>query len=426
MKPRTHSVRMSFLVLIFVANVAGRAMGQCVADDAGILNARYAEGQSSIYVSLTSRVNMTDLQTTGAAAQWNLIDITATPSVNVTIIGVKPTGLLNNETTSVTLSFSGPLNVNHEYMLAAPHLTFLGCKPKDGATPRTVVKIRLTSSATPPISAPSTPEKHYFPRGKAEDRNDSNFYLSGSIEGAKGGKAQYSADIKIEIPYVLSDSGNFDVRPYFNLKTSTAEDADPDSMNFGGKFAVNFFNRTSGPVRYLLFTPAAGFEADTSFENVNLLTSQVLTFGIPGNKHTFKKRVRILPFIGYEVGRNVKSPVKEGEDRTISRGLVGATFYAAYDRTEDSGISFQLDYIRRFLLAREISFEKDDNDKFVPLAVGKGPRDYLKATAEYSFSKFAGLALSYEYGRLPPNFELVNHKYSLGLVVKFKTKFGAE
>jgi hypothetical protein len=399
-------------------------MGQCVADDAGILNARYTEGQSSIYVSLTSRVNTTDVQTTGTANQWNLIDITATPSVNLTIMGVKPTGLLNNETTSVTLSFSGTLNVNHEYMLAAPNLTFLGCKAE--AIPRAVVKINLTTSATPPVSMTSTPKKNYFPRGKAEDRNDSNVYLSGNIEGAKGGKAQYSTDLKIEIPYVLSDSGNFDVRPYFNLKTSTAEDADPDSMNFGGKFAINFFNRKDGPVRYLLFTPAGGFEADTSFENVNLLTSQVLTCGIPGNKHTFKKRVRILPFIGYEVGRNVKSPVKEAEDRAISRGLVGATFYAAYDRTEDSGISFQLDYVRRFLLAREISFKKDDNDKFVPVAVGKGPRDYLKATAEYSFSKFAGLALSYEYGSLPPNFELVTHKYSLGLVVKFKTKFGAE
>jgi hypothetical protein len=59
----------------------------------------------------------------------------------------------------------------------------------------------------------------------------------------------------------------------------------------------------------------------------------------------------------------------------------------------------------------------------IALPIGRGPRDYVKATMEFDFSDFTGATINYEYGRLPPNFELVDSKYSLGLVYKFKTKF---
>jgi hypothetical protein len=57
------------------------------------------------------------------------------------------------------------------------------------------------------------------------------------------------------------------------------------------------------------------------------------------------------------------------------------------------------------------------------LRVGRGPRDYLKTSLNFDISDYTGINVSYEYGSLPPNFELVNHKYSVGLVYKFKTKF---
>jgi hypothetical protein len=101
----------------------------------------------------------------------------------------------------------------------------------------------------------------------------------------------------------------------------------------------------------------------------------------------------------------------------VSRGLVGGSLYVK----ASTSTSFQLDYIRRFLLRRETTFTEDDNKNLVPLAVGRGPRDYLKGTFEYDFSDFTGVAINYEYGRLPPNFELVNHKFSFGLVYKFAT-----
>jgi hypothetical protein len=134
-------------------------------------------------------------------------------------------------------------------------------------------------------------------------------------------------------------------------------------------------------------------------------------------------RIYFQPFIGFEVGRNIESPVKEAQNRGIARGTAGGSLYLNLTPKADKALSFQIDYIRRFLLLREISFKEDDDKKLVPLTIGRGPRDYVKATLEYGFTDFLGTSLSYEYGRLPPNFQLVNSKYSFGLTYKFKTKF---
>lgn len=409
-------------VLVALRLTATSSPAQCIAEDASILRARYKEGDATIYVSLSKRLNQADLSATGKPEQWHLDDLTSL--ARIPISDVQPDGLLDGETTSVIIVISVPLDMAHIYRLSAPSLTFLGCQTKEDEKPDTLVqKKKLPQPVSPGQPAPPPKKKNFFPMGKAEDRNDSNVYLAGSLEGARGGKPNFSADIKIEVPYVINPGKAIDVRPYFNLKSSTAKNGDSDSLNFGGKFRIPFNTSNSGPLRYVLWEPAGGFESDRRFGNVNLITSQLLTFGIPGNANTFKWRARILPYIGFELGRNLKSPVKAAEGRPISRGIVGSTFYLNYDRSEDSSFSFQVDYVRRFLLRREVSFTKDDDDKLIPLLVGKGPRDYLKATAEYDFSKFTGFTLGYEYGRLPPNFELVNHKYSLGLVFKFKTKF---
>src|SRR5260370_40383407 len=105
-------------------------------------------------------------------------------------------------------------------------------------------------------------------------------------------------------------------------------------MDFGEKFGLQFSHlrlenkslvSNTGALRYLLWNPAAGFESDRRFKNINVITSQVLTFGIRGNKRTFKRRIRVLPFIGHELGRNFKSPVKDAEGHAVCRGLVGST-----------------------------------------------------------------------------------------------------
>jgi hypothetical protein len=405
-----------FALMILALN-APVVRTQCVAKDADIHLARINEGSATLDVSLTRRINTTDFSNTGTGDKWRLDDLTAL--VNIPISTARPGAVQDDQTlTTVLLDLPGPLDVNHVYRLTNPFLTFFGCSTDPDEKPQALVRVKKN----PPTGTPVITQKNYHVWTKANSRDDSDVYINGSIEGASGGKPTFASDIKLEKPFGINKGHVTDFRPYFHLKASSAENGNADSMKFGGKVNVNFDTSDDGLLRYVLWTPAAGFESDRRFRNVNLVTSQVLTFGVPGNKHTFKWRARLLPLIGYELGRNLKSPVDLGQNKVISRALVGATLYFNFDRTEDSAFAFEIDYVRRFLLAREVSFTEDDDKKLIPVSVGKGPRDYLKATAEYDFSKFTGVTLSYEYGRLPPNFELVNHKYSLGLVFKFKYK----
>ncbi|MEK6303206.1 MAG: hypothetical protein AABO41_21040 [Acidobacteriota bacterium] len=436
MRTMTSSIIWLLSPIMLLALIASPTPAQCVVEGAGILSARYKEGSKRVFVTLSKTINNNDLNTNGTADKWRLEDISSNPPTLIAIAGVtgdNPTNLA--EFNNVTINLNSPLDMSHLYRVSALSLTFKACRPSaDDLPTESLLKFRkLVDPATP------DKKKNYFPMGKSDGREDSNVYIMTTIEGARGGDPAFAVDLKFEVPFSINPGANngsgrvIDIAPYFNLKTGSAENGDADAMNFGGKFAIPFnISNEKHPGLHKGLTdvrwdPAAGFESDRRFQNVNLIMNHRLTFGIPGNKHTFKWRIRLLPFIGYELGRNIRSPVDKASDRVLSRPYVGSALYLIFDQPNDRSFSIQVDYIRRFLLKREFSFKEMENEAkdkvLVPVNVGKGPRDYLKTTAEYDFSKFAGFAFSYDYGRLPPLFEKVDHKYSFSLLYKFSTKF---
>jgi hypothetical protein len=380
-----------------------------------IHDARYVPGDTHIFVSLDERINEQDLKPGGQESLWTLADLSSRPVKDISVVKVESDNRDNNPTfASIVLTIAEPLTAGHVYRLAALNLTILGCTPEDKATSDiTFLK--------PTTTRPSTAS--FFPRSKSQGRDDSNVYLQGGIEGARGSKTQFSSDIKIDIPYELHTSRGTAIGPYFNLKASTASGADANSLSTGAKLSTIVGRWNSGFVRNLIWSPNIGIEADRRFKNVNGVVGNNLYFVTAGNKETFKRQIYFQPFIGYEIGRNFNSPVAGAEGRGISRLSTGGSLYYTMFLQGDRAVSLQVDYIRRFLLRREVSFTEDDDKKLVLLNVGRGPRDYVKATFQYDFAKFTALTLSYDYGRLPPNFELVNHKFSLGLLLKFKTTF---
>jgi hypothetical protein len=379
-----------------------------------IKSARYVPGDTHIYVSLDEPINMQDI-TGGHGTQWTLADLSEMPVKDVPVTHVDPDNRAKTPTfTSIILTIGTALTEGHIYRLAALNLTIQGCVPENkGTSDITFLK--------PTPKPPST--SSFFPRSKSKGRDDSNVYILGGIEGARGGKAQFSSDIKIDIPYELHTKHDTEIGPYFDLKASTADDADADSLSTGAKLSTVIYTSNKGFLRNIIWSPTAGIEGDRHFDNVNGVIGNTLYFVTAGNKRTFKRRIYFQPFIGYEIGRNFKSPVSGADGRGISRLSAGGSLYYTIPLKGDRAFSIQGDYIRRFLLRREFSFKEDDDKKLVLLNVGRGPRDYLKTNLEYDFAKFTALTLSYEYGRLPPNFTLVDHKYSLGLLLKFQTTF---
>ncbi|HKO98695.1 MAG TPA: hypothetical protein VJU86_16975 [Pyrinomonadaceae bacterium] len=420
------------LVMLLVISITNSsAFGQC---DPPFGRIRNSEGSTKIDVQLNFPITDDELKNRAAPERWLLIDVsTTTPERPLRIVSVNSDrSNLQQDIVHLTLFSNRLLELGHEYRLFAPFLTFSGCKPKAVSEAAfSVTEKRAVGTAV--VAAPlARPETNYFKKSPSKGRADSNVYLSGQIEGANRGSPQFAADIKLESPF---DTAGFfhELGPYFNFKASTASAADANSMSFGLKlrhafpFKIRTVEGTTEIARDqpflsgIVWEITPGFESDRQFDNINLVAGNKFVFvpRVIGNSN----RIYFQPFIGFEAGRNLKSPVSAAAHRNIARGTIGGSLYLNLLPKADKALSLQIDYIRRFLLLREISFEEDKDKKLVALPVGRGPRDHLKLTLEYDFSDFMGTGLNYEYGRLPPNFELVDHKYGFGLIYKFKTKF---
>ena len=425
-----HLFPASLFVLVLIIGSANQAAAQC---DGPLGTTRVTNNGNQISVRLPHTMTDADFEQSGNPSKWILIDVSKGPAAErtFTILEVRPDRVdLSLPIADVFLILNRSLQPDREYRLFAPDITYNnGCRPQ--AVPEGTVTFKSAPAGGGP-RPPSPDDTNFFEKSSSKGRDDSNVYLSGQIEGANGSSPQISADIKFDVPW---DTATFfqELGPYFNLKASTAEAADANSMNFGLRLrhafpiAPRFIagTRQLAPkqplLRGIVWDIMPGFESDRRFDNVNVLLTNRFAF-VPrvfGNANRFY----FQPFIGFEVGRNLKSPVREAEDKGIARGTVGGSLYVNLTPAADKALTFQIDYIRRFLLLREVSFTEDDDKKLVPLPIGRGPRDHVKVTFEYGFTDFLGTALTYEYGRLPPNFQLVDHKYGFGLVYKFKTKF---
>lgn len=404
----------------------------------------YDPARMRVELALTKAIKPQDLE--GAPMNtWVLIDVTEAATA-------RPLALLRNpvrgdsrpadsdkEFDTILLYLNQQLKPKHEYRVFQKHLKFYGCESEAILEWKWTVKDKTGGGGASPGSAAGGGDDDdgpsYFGRSPSEGREDSNVYLAGQIEGAHGSKTQFSGDVVIDVP--LASVGVFDsLGPYFSMKASTADEADANTLNLRAKLRhTHVIRRKADPVTHqfvgkderlltgLVFDLLPGVESDRRFDNVNALLGMRLYF-IP-RVQGGARRFYFQPFVGYEIGRNLKSPVPEAEDRALSRPLFGASLYVHPFPKRFKSASVQIDYVRRFLLRREVSFEEED-DELKLVSVGRGPRDYLKGAFGLDFSDYTGLTISYEYGRLPPNFQLVDSKFAFGIVYKFKTTFPAK
>src|SRR6185503_7214721 len=86
------------------------------------------------------------------------------------------------------------------------------------------------------------------------------------------------------------------------------------------------------------------------------------------------------------------------------------------------GIDFTSSYIRRWPLTHELSIKDADGGTFSLLTFGRGPKDYSDSKLTFKVNDFFGPYIGYEWGRLPPNYELVDHKWTFGVLFKSKIR----
>lgn len=259
---------------------------------------------------------------------------------------------------------------------------------------------------------------------KSKEKKDSDVFIAGDFTAQHGSKPVYSIEVKIAPRF---GPGMWDYSPFFNLNASTSPKADPDSMNFGFKatrsipFEYDATNAWKPRLTSLYVSMAGKFEAERDFENVNLTFDPMLDFIISTIPLGKKATLTFDPFIGAELGRNLKSPLPAAEGDGIARILGGG--HVLVDIPLEKGIdniTLSADYTRRMLLSRELRFKANDDNTLSLIECGKHPRDFFESKLEFGVNKFFSPYIAYDWGELPPSFKLVDHRVRIGFIYKFR------
>ncbi|HVG20533.1 MAG TPA: hypothetical protein VNI02_15895 [Blastocatellia bacterium] len=266
---------------------------------------------------------------------------------------------------------------------------------------------------------------------EAEDRDHADLYLAGELARASGTDFTGSVDIKVR-KRILKTLGRNEqgkggkvhsFAPFFDLIGSSDPEADPDTMKFGLEWMIPY-NYLSALTSGFRWKNIGRIESDRDFDNTNFAFAsrlQILSRVVyPGETSRFFFK----PFFGAEVGKNLKSPVREAEGRAIARLLFGTNFNLVFDigDSDSQSIALESSYERRILLRREVGFKEVKDVGLVPVDFGTRPRDWAEAKLRFMFSKTFGGYIGYQWGELPPAYKLSNHQLKMGLIFMARIK----
>lgn len=350
-------------------------------------------------------------------SRWRIVRIS--PGVDPDPPMVKSVNVLqqigpgNTGSYYVNLIYSGAFEAKKTYIVAVDNITFDGCDPGKEAFVATLYK------PIPPGTPPPPPSQYDL--AKTTDRSKADIYLSGNIEGVRKDKAVKTVDLKVQLPFSVPVFQNDNILiPYLDLKYNSNKKANADSLNIGAILRSGVSVSNKGLIRGIVWDLDARIEGNANLKFIN---------GIVGNRLSFVNsspelcggacNFYVQPFVGLEVGKNMRTPVVQANEKSVVRPLVGATAYLGFpiNRFLLDTISLQSEYIRRWSMTSEVGVDKV-GDKYVPVYAGRGPRDYVSTKLDFAFNDYMSFTIGHTYGSLPPNFKLIDHKYSIGMTFK--------
>lgn len=350
---------------------------------------------------------------------------TLTDLRGIRTIKIKEVVINTDDAIRLVLDNTEELNPADRYHLDIEKLTFPGIKAED--VPSLEKRITFPDFTVDPATgkpALTAQKRKRWRAGDADDREGSNIYASISITKTRTKDAVKSVDLLIDTPVVFNTNPIQRLGPLFELEIGDPQGSgDPDSLKAGAswKIPIQPESLNNSPIIGFQERNDFFFESDRRFDNVNFVWSNRFTLV---SKTYFGKmaKFRFTIPIGNEMGVNLSSPIKEAEHRFIDRPFVGffSSLVFPLQKPAMRRIGFEFDYIRRFPLRREITFDVDEDDNLIVKSFGKNPREYIKAKLNFDFNKAFGIAVGYEYGQKPPLYKLVDSKFTVGLTYKIK------
>jgi hypothetical protein len=279
--------------------------------------------------------------------------------------------------------------------------------------------------------------KPVAPLASAKRENDSDIFVNGSYTGVKNGAPAW--DLDTFGGYMKEFNGAGALGAYAQAKTSSAKTADLDSFEAYGSYVYTPASRVGfvGPfqVPFLAYRFIGG-EFDRKLNQLNLIQSPtiVVPFRLATKGAVAKDYSSALQWptmtatMGVEVV-NARESALPITHRWYTRGLIGATFAAAYapDTPKFNAIAVTSTWQLRLPSAPEIFYDRrfapvnaDGTKGDPPAMAGTQPRHYLDTTITYKMYRWIGVSFEHSYGSLPPAFNITDHTYKIGLSLTLK------
>jgi hypothetical protein len=322
-----------------------------------------------------------------------------------------------------------PLVLNHVYYVFVNGLTFRYC-------PNPAAKLAPVSVTT---SRPKDASKNFL-SAVAKGRDDSDFYLAPTIDGASGTGASYTLDTKFQFRKSVLNAQFGSRVPYhpaiylipgWDLKISSNPKEDGNSVSFLVPVQIiapvdpDKHAALSHVVTAVISQPGFVAEADKKFHEVNGVFGDYEYFVLRGigNKWFW---LSPEPTLGVEAGSNLKAQSAGTYPESILRTDFGMNLsfeLFPIPAKRKSLLSLDTSYIRRLLLHSEPVYTQDTKGNLILAADGTQPRDHVTAKLTYRLNSYVGLTAGYEYGELPPVYTKVDHKYTFGVTFQGQLQY---
>jgi hypothetical protein len=256
------------------------------------------------------------------------------------------------------------------------------------------------------------------------------------MQGAMSQKSIFSFDVNFR-PYVtrrLGFGGHYEFTPVFveTVYNINAKEGDRKNVLNVGVAQLNWtkvFRDDGGENAHapnlwrfkvfpgFAFSLTPKMETEWRFKEMNFLLSPKAE--LPINVYQSRQTtLQVAPFIGIDLGIKARTEAKEGAGWQIGRPFIGAGLVALLGRTKEKPLfEIKADYIRRLFLRPELSYGFDASGKEVPDRHSKRVREYGMFKLTWNAADLLAPFVQWEYGRVPPNYSLLNHSFKTGFTV---------
>ena len=249
----------------------------------------------------------------------------------------------------------------------------------------------------------------------AKGKSDADIYFKGSATAAKNSGPVYSIEAKAGYLHSLGRAGSLGGK--FTFVSDEGADVDPDSITVSGSYQKVFvFGPSTG---IILNSDFIGGEFDKKNTTQNITTELDTTLVLPSAR-LGKTTFATMDFMaGFDAGHNYKHELDPNGLGNFWRPKVGVNAYLlALNPPIFNRISVNSEYTLRLPQAAEPFTQKVAGSDVTILT--KKPRHYFGTDLNLLFTPAYGIAISYRYGSLPPAFNFVDHKVSIGFTVQLK------